>query len=324
VISFTEGNWLTARRQLLRGAQNNEMPLINYLLAARASAQLHDTEKVHEYLRAAGDAEPGAAVAVEVALAEMKLQAGEYQQALAALDQATRNVGRHPYVLSLLRQAYEGLNDWDKLLELLPQLQKHKLLTTGEFEQLQRQVHHKRMAQGSTDLQRLRASWQTVPKQLQRDATTVAAYVDNLIKLGDQDAAEDALLHALRQEWSATLVRQYGYVHSVNATRQLARAESWLIAHPEDAQLLLCLGRLSAREKLWGKARDYFESCYRLERSAEICAELGRLLTALGEPQVAAAYFREGLMLREETLPELPMPDRTVSESRLLTHFQTV
>ncbi len=118
-----------------------------------------------------------------------------------------------------------------------------------------------------------------VPKQLQRDATTVAAYVDNLIKLGDQDAAEDALLHALRQEWSATLVRQYGYVHSVNATRQLARAESWLIAHPEDAQLLLCLGRLSAREKLWGKARDYFESCYRLERSAEICAELGRLLT---------------------------------------------
>ena len=72
--------------------------------------------------------------------------------------------------------------------------------------------------------------------------------------------------------------------------------------------MLLALGRLSARDKLWGKARDYFESSYRLERSAEVCAELGRLLNALGEPKVAAAYYREGLELREKGLPELPMP----------------
>ncbi len=321
LISFTEGNWLTARRELLRGVQHNEAPLHNYLLAARASAQLHDTEKAEEYLRTAGDVEPGAAVALEFARAELKLQAGEYQQAVTALDQATRAVGRHPHVLSLLRQAYEGLKDWEKLLKLLPQLQKHKLLTNEEFEQLQRQVHHDRLAQRNSDLPQLRASWHKVPKPLQRDAALVAAYVDNLIKLGDQDAAEDALLHALRQEWNTTLVRQYGYVHSVNATRQLARAESWLTAHPEEPQLLLCLGRLSAREKLWGKARDYFESSYRLERSPEICAELGRLLTALGEPQVAAAYFREGLLLREATLPELPMPDRAVPDSRLLARL---
>jgi HemY protein len=182
-------------------------------------------------------------------------------------------------------------------------------------------VHHQRLSQSNVDLQQLRASWQKVPKLLQRDAAMVAAYVGNLIKLGDQNAAEDAVLYALKYEWSATLVRQYGYVHSVNATGQLARVESWLPAHPEEPQLLLCLGRLSAREKLWGKARDYFESSYRLERSPEICAELGRLLTALGEPQVAAAYFREGLLLREESLPELPMPDKTIPESRLLARF---
>ncbi len=109
LINFTEGNWQTARRQLLRGAQHNEAPLLNYLLAARASAQLHDTEKVDEYLRAAGEAEPGAAVAMEFALAELKLQAGEYQQAVAALDQATRNVSRHPYVLSIVAPGVRGL-----------------------------------------------------------------------------------------------------------------------------------------------------------------------------------------------------------------------
>ena len=99
-----------------------------------------------------------------------------------------------------------------------------------------------------------------------------------------------------------TMLAQFG------KALQLSNAESWLPQHATDPQLFLCLGRLSARESLWGKARDYFESCYKLERSPEVCAELGRLLDALGEPKVAAAYFREGLKLQEHGLPQLPMP----------------
>jgi hypothetical protein len=34
---------------------------------------------------------------------------------------------------------------------------------------------------------------------------------------------------------------------------------------------------------------------------------------------VAAAYFREGLLLRENTLPELPQPEKTVPNPRLLS-----
>ena len=79
--------------------------------------------------------------------------------------------------------------------------------------------------------------------------------------------------------------------------------------------MLLSLGRLSARDKLWGKAREYFESSYRLDRSAEVCAELGRLLTAMDEPKIAAAYFREGLLAREQELPALPLPDKQASVS---------
>ena len=48
----------------------------------------------------------------------------------------------------------------------------------------------------------------------------------------------------------------------------------------------------------------------------EVCAELGRLVNALGEPKVAAAYYREGLQLREQGLPELPMPARLPAARR--------
>jgi HemY protein len=70
---------------------------------------------------------------------------------------------------------------------------------------------------------------------------------------------------------------------------------------------------------LWGKSRDYFEKSYRLQRSPEICAELGRLLSGMGQANVAAAYFREGLLLQENHLPKLPRPDKIVPDQRLLT-----
>ena len=48
IISFNQGNWARARRQLLRGARNNEAPLANYLMAARASYHLGETDKIQE------------------------------------------------------------------------------------------------------------------------------------------------------------------------------------------------------------------------------------------------------------------------------------
>lgn len=318
LINFTEGNWLTARRQLVRGAQFNDAPLVNYLLAAHASAQLQDAEKVDEYLRAASDSEPGADMAVKIAQAEVKLRAGEYAQVVAAFDQPTRNYNRHPHVLNLLRQAYLGLQDWDRLLELLPLLQKHKVLSGEELQQLERETHLKRLERSDNSLEQLRAIWQKVPKPLQREANLVQAYACSLARLGDHDSAEDVLLRALKNDWQSALVRQLGFVQTSDVQRQLTRAENLLAAHPDDAQLLLSLGRVSARAKLWGKARDYFESSYRLDPNAEVCAELGRLLNGMGEPSVAAAYFREGLLLREDALPALPMPDKMVPDALLL------
>jgi HemY protein len=315
LISFTEGNWVEARRQLLSGAQNNEAPLANYLLAAQSSAKLHDTDKVSEYLHAAGEAEPKAAVAINMMQAEMKLQAAEYKQALALLIQAKSNVPGHPHVLTLLSQAYQGLNDWDTLLELLPQLRKHKQLSSEAFQRLEKQVHHNRLQRCNADLDRLHAIWKKVPKPLQSDADIVETYVHNLIRGEDYDSAERVILRAVKQEWQPALVREYGYVKGQNASRQLSQAEKWLKAHPDDPQLLLCLGRLSARNQVWSKSRLYFESSYRVEHSAEVCAELGRLLTSFGEGEAATVYFREGLLLSEDELPDLALPLKITTDA---------
>ncbi|KZX56987.1 hypothetical protein A3709_04235 [Halioglobus sp. HI00S01] len=320
MISFIEGNWQRARRQLLRGAKNSEAPLINYLMAARASYRLNEPDQMREYLGAAEEAEAEAGIAVELTQAEMKLHAGQYEQALATLVRARRNASRHPYVLDLLHRAYYGLKDWGQLLELLPELRKYKVLDEAALNTLEREVYIALLAAqaaGEDSGDQLRQVWQKVPSALKQDPEILNRYVAMLVAGGHEAAADKVIVRALKQNWQPSLVRHYGYLGLEQPARQLAQAESWLASHPQDAQLLLCLGRLSAREKLWGKARDYFESSYRLERSEEICAELGRLLLALGEPKVAAAYHCEGLQISQgETLPELPMPEATQPPAR--------
>lgn len=317
LISFGEGNWAAARRQVIRGAHKNDAPLLNHLLAARASHHMGEPEKAREFLDAAKEADDDAAVLVELTRAEMLLDDGEPKQALAILQGLRPSAGKHPQVLTLLYRASASLEDWDGLLTLLPELKKHKTLSQDEFEALERNIHQRRLqraaAGDATSTEMLRATWQQVPSELRHEPDMVSAYASQLISVGDHEAAEKVILKSLKKDWNPALVRQFGYLEGDQVPRRLAQAESWLSSHPEDAELLLCLGRLSARDRLWGKARDYFESSYRLEKTPEVCAELGRLLVGLGEPKVAAAYFRDGLLMAEQGLPELPMPDKVVT-----------
>ncbi|MBE9539363.1 MAG: heme biosynthesis protein HemY [Proteobacteria bacterium] len=323
LISFIEGNWVKSRRQLLRGAKGNDAPLLNYLTAARASYRLNDVDKMREYLGAAEDSEAQAGIAVELTQAEMKLHAEQYEQALATLVRARRNAGKHPYVLDLMRKAYLGLNDWAKLAELLPEMKKYKILPEDKLLDLERTVYLQLLessSAGDNAVADLHAQWQKLPSELRKDRDMGYSYVKLLVENGAFEAAEKVILRFLKKDWDAGFVRLYGLLEGKSPARQLAQAESWLAVHDRDVQLFICLGRLSARDSLWGKSRDYFEAGYRLEQSAEICAELGRLLYAMGEEKVAAAYFREGLLLRESALPELPVPDKAVSRSRRLAN----
>lgn len=317
LINYIEGNWQKSRRQLLRGARGSEAPLINYLMAARASYELGEPDKMREYLGEAERSDAQAGIAVELSQAEMKLGAGQYEQAVATLVRARRNAARHPHVLDLLRQAYLGLEDWDNLAALLPDLERHEVLPAPELAALERKVHMRRLqrsaARDTESAQALHQCWQALPARWKRDGDLLRVYVALLITHEAHDAAGKVCLRALKQQWDSELVRLYAFVHGDNDSQQLSRAEAWLEEHGDDPQLLLCLGRLSARCELWGKARDYLEASYRLKHTPEVCAELGRLLGALGETTVSARYFEEGL-LRDVNLPELPMPDSSQSK----------
>ena len=323
LINYIEGNWNKARRQLLRGADHSDAPLLNYLMAARASQHIGEQDKVREYLGAAEETDSQAGIAVELTQAEMRLEAQQYEQALATLVRARRNAGRHPYVLDLMCQAYRGLGDWQALADLVPELRKYKVMPEDALSALEREIQMRLLdasASGEEPGSSLQKHWQSLPAQHKRDSDLLHHYVGLLINAGASAGAEKVILRALKQQWDPKLVDLYGRVEGEDPGKQLANAETWLADHPEDADLLRCLGRLATREQLWSQARDYFERSAAARGSAETYAELGRLLAAMGDAKASAGCFNQALALVDAPLPALPMPEKPLPRSHRLSN----
>jgi HemY protein len=314
MIAFIEGNWNDAQRILSRAATKSETPLLNYLLAARASHALDDDKAIKEYLNKAEESTSGASIAVGLTQAELQIRQGKFEQSLATLTRVRRNSGKHPYVLELLKQVYVGLKDWEQLMSLLPELKKHHVVSQKELEQLELLAAHQRIIDaGNTrqdSLNKLESLWSKLPKSTTKKADVIVCYAEQIMRHGGDKQAEKIIRNQLKKEWDSRLVDLYGKVQGEDNSKQLLHAENWLKERNNDAALFLCLGRLSLRNSLWDKAKEYFNNSLKVSESPEVCAELGRLLAHLGEHEKSNEYFQRSLQFESSGLMALPMPEK--------------
>ena len=319
LLALAEGNWPRARKLLTSAAERADTPLINYLAAAQAAFEAGDHDAVDELLRKAYESTPGSDLAVGITQAQLQLAGNRLEEALATLLRLRKQSPHHPFVLKLLKNTYLKLEDWKALAKLLPDLEKRNVMSDGEFHALQREVWHNLLEQAAQDCERRRREdpqaslepltrlWDELPGFLRRDEHTIRDYARLLAKLGDEPQAETLLRKVLRNHWSDELINLYGRIRGQKPDEQLLLAEQWLKDRPNNAELLLALGRLSLRNELWGKAKEYFETSLRLRRSRETLAELSRLNAHMGEEEASIQLMMQGLA-QDNGLPELPMP----------------
>lgn len=318
LLALAEGNWPRARKLLTSSAEHADTPLINYLAAAQASFESGDHEAVDELLRKAFESTPGSDMAVGITQAQLQLAGNRLEQALATLVRLRKQAPHHPFVLKLLKNTYVRLEDWRELSRLLPEIRKRNLMDSEEQGNLERLVWHnllqraaeecrRHSGEPSASLEPLTKLWDELPGFLRRDEPTIREYARLLADLGDEAQAETLLRKVLRNHWGDELVNLYGRVKGLKPDEQLLVAEQWLKDRPNNAELLLALGRLSLRNELWGKAREYFETSLKLRRSRETMAELSRLNAHMGEGEHSVKLLMQGLV-NDSGLPDLPMP----------------
>jgi HemY protein len=303
MIEVAEGNFARGEKLLARAASTSDAPLFNYLQAARAAHLQGSDSRRDEWLRLAYEHTPAAANAVLLTQAELQLDRGQYEQALATLRRIDEDSRDHSYALALLGRLYYRLGDWDHLADILPRLKKHGRVTQEKIDEWTIRVHREMLGRAA-DADGIAAAWKQVPKNLRSNIEVLDAYFSALIRTGQHEAAEKAIVASRKSEWRGPIVRLFGLVEGANASNHLKRAELWLSDHGDDPDLLLTAARLCLRNELWGKARSYLESVITLRPTPEAYQEYGRLLNKLGESDAAAEAFREGLGL----VAEIPKP----------------
>jgi HemY protein len=298
-IAFFEGRWRNAMRQLERGAAHADAPIVNYLFAARASEEMGDLARADALLDRAA-ATPGSDAVVAVARAEMHLRAGENERALEILDALGPEASQQPAAARLLVETLQRLENWERLAVLLPDIARYRLLQETRLQRLEERVYSALLAAqpaggGAGGLDLLHTVWRSVPSHARRLPAVMAAYSKVLDESGAGAEAAVLLASALRSEAHPLLIRAYGLLDVEDRKKQLGFAESLLRRAPEDAELLLALGRISLRNELWGKARDYLESSLARQWRPDTCAELAGLYERLGENERSRVLLQRAL-----------------------------
>jgi HemY protein len=314
-LDLAEGRWARALRYLKQAANSSPQPLSYYLGAARAANQLGHYEDSDGLLEQALNRQPQAELAIALQHAELQLARGQAESALNTLQAMRERHPHHHLVLRQLQQLYLQSADWSALLGLLPALRKEKALGNAELSELERQAWRGRMLQAGrmgsdpqATLAALQQVWQAMTSAQHQEPELLAVYAEQLRHLSAEAEAEELLRNVLKQRYDTALVRLYGLLRGRDLSKQLQVAEGWLKQHPDDAGLLLTLGRLCLHCQLWGKAKDYLESSLSFQRHPETCAELASLLAQLGDLERSNSLYQEGLRLLDARLctPNLP------------------
>jgi HemY protein len=306
LLALTEGDWSTAERALEKSASAHGRTTARYLAAAEAADGQDAGDRAEWYLEQADTRNRKQKFLVDLTRARILTQNGHYSEAKDVLEVLLKRRRRHPQVLEMLANCYRELGEWEALLKLLPGMQKARVIDEQEAAEL-RHIAAIGELQRCRDKDSLQASWRALPKVMKNAPEVIKAYADQAVLNGAPELTEEVIRNSLKRDWNPALLIPYGEPGANDTPKRLKQCEKWLEAYPEDAGLHLTLGRLCAREELWGKARHHMIRSLEIEPTVAGYDSLGQLLERKGELEIAMACFRNALRMNQGKEP-LPLP----------------
>lgn len=293
LVALAEGRHGDAERDLARASRLDALRGPALLAAAEAAARRGETTRAREFLdQAAQDVPPAA----RVLRASLLRREGKPAEAVALLAPEADNGKLTPGGWRELALAALAAGDSRRARAALAPLQKSSALGTRSYQALETQVLVASVA-AAPDAAALNQLWSQLPKNQRRTPAVIEAYARRAAALGMILPAMDELDSALRREWSSSLVQVWGALGDEDLEARLRRAEGWLDAHPNDAGLLLAMGRLCVKLKLWGQARKHLERSIALVPSAGAWEALAEMWTGQGDAVMAQRCYRNALAL---------------------------
>ena len=303
LLLYADQDWQKASLLLSQSADRSTMPVVNLLFAARAAADSNEPNKARQLLQRLKMTHPKSRLLADKLLAELLINDEKLDEASVLLESLHRDNPSDRGILRLLVDTYFLLGDWGQAQKLLGDIKHYEAMSKQAIQLLELDIYSSLLHEFVADPEfteqeqqtQLTELWELLPKQLRKEPEIIAQYADALVRVNATDRLQTLLSKALNNHWHEDLIDRFGSVATSKPEKQLATAEKWLSSHPDDANLLLALGRICRRLNLLGKAKDYLTSALAQESSPQHYLELAEVLTEMGEQEASAKIYRQGL-----------------------------
>jgi HemY protein len=292
--AYFAGRNARAEQSALQSIELGQHSRLSLIVAARAAHQLRAYDRRDAYLRRAAEGAPEEDVLRIVTQAELLLDERRASEALQTLQALPR---KHTAALKLEFRAQQQMRQWDAVATVLGELEKREVLDHEQAAKMRSHATAENLKRKGRDARTLDETWKKLTDAQRRETPIAAAAAQCYIALGRSSDAQQIIEESLDEVWDSALVGLYADCSGHNTVKQIERAERWLEEHPRDAALLLTLGKLCARQGLWGKAQSYLEASISIEPTYSGHLELARLHEKLGNAEAARRHYRESLDL---------------------------
>ena len=299
LIALFSYNWQNAQNALKKSVKLNNPATIDHLAAAQVAQKLDDIEARDQHLKIAQQiASHNIKTDITLITALLEKEQQQTTKAITTLDQLTGKKFRHKQSKTILLELYQEIKNWSMVLKLLPQTN----LTKEKKHHIQKQIYIKQLQQLHIDHQPLEPTtlidcWKNIPLSIRKTPELIASYTTETLKISNAENCIPLIEKLLKKQWNSELIRLYGLINGKNIGKQLAFAESLLSDHQQDSVLALTIGRLSIKNKLWGKSKANLKKSLFLQPCPETYQLLGHVLEELGEHQAALKHYKQGLEL---------------------------
>lgn len=227
---------------------------------------------------------------------KLLLSDGRHKEALDILHTLYTEGGLQPTaILQLELEAQLQAKNWDAILGVTKILEKRQPCDRKAIAKLRQTAHLKNIHAKASDLQLLNSYWKNLPAVERINNQLAIAAAQAYIALGECMTAHKIIEQSLDAKWNDRLVTLYASCPGHQVNKQIKLAEVWLKTHPNNANLLLTLGRLCMQYKLWGKAQNYLEASLSVEPGHTAHLALAQLSEKLGKPELAMDHYKKSL-----------------------------
>lgn len=302
---LAEGYWLKAEKKLLRAAKKERANIssINYLAGALAAQRQKAFGRRDSYLSRAVKIDQNNLAAVNLTKAQLQISEKQWLDALITLHALKKVKIKQPLFLELLAKVYSQLQRFEELADILPKIQKKRIFPYVEFYKLSIETYRGLLQEFLRRRQynNFISLWKRLSRKFRADPKLLAIYIDYLLMQQQTDRAEIILKKALFNKLDSALLDKYCSLNSSNPIKQLKTAEKWLIAHPNDEHLLLGLGTLCKKQKLWGQTQHYLQESLAIKENIAAYVELADMAESQKDLAKAMSYYHKIINILKST-----------------------